>query len=48
MGLATTPNHSTQFTPFFMVYGVEVVMSADVLHDSCCGVTYTEAEAKEA
>ena len=25
-GLQTTPNHSTGYTPFFMVYGAEVVL----------------------
>ena len=28
--LCTTPNASTQFTPFFMVYGAEAVLTSDV------------------
>jgi transposase InsO family protein len=28
--LRTTPNRSTQYTPFFLVYGAEIVLPADV------------------
>jgi hypothetical protein len=32
--LRTTPNRSTDYTPFFMVYGVEVVLPAEVRHNA--------------
>lgn len=32
--LRTTPNRSTGYTPFFMVYGAEAVIPTDILHDS--------------
>ena len=46
--LGTTPNKSTGFTPFFLVYGVEAVISADIEFDSPRVTMYTEADAKEA
>ena len=33
-GLRTTPNRSTNRTPFFMVYGAEAVLPSDLLHNS--------------
>ena len=33
-GLRTTPNWSTDRTPFFMVYGAEVVVLSDLLHNA--------------
>ena len=33
-GLRTTPNCTTGFTPFFMVYGAEAVLPCDIIHDS--------------
>ena len=33
-GINTTPNRSTQFTPFFMVYGAEAVLPSNIIHDS--------------
>ena len=30
----TTPNRSTGYTPFFMVYGAEAVLPSDIRHDS--------------
>ena len=45
-GLRTTPNRSTNFTPFFMVYGAEVVFPSDLLHNSPRVVFYSEAEAE--
>ena len=33
-GLRTTPNRSTGYTPFFMVYGAEAVLPCDIIHDS--------------
>ena len=32
--LRTTPNRSTGYTPFFLVYGAEAVIPADIEHDS--------------
>ena len=46
--LRTTPNRSTGYTPFFLVYGAEAVLPTDLLHDSPRVVQYTEAEVKEA
>ena len=46
--LRTTPNRSTGYTPFFLVYGAEAVLPTDILHDTPRVVQYTEAEAKEA
>ena len=43
-----TPNRSTGYTPFFLVYGAEAVLPTDILHDTPRVVQYTEAEAKEA
>ena len=46
--LRTTPNRSTGFTPFFLVYGSEAIIPADVEFDSPRHSVYMEAEAKEA
>ena len=46
--LRTTPNRSTGFTPFFLIYGPKAVIPTDVEFDSPCVAMYTEAEAKEA
>ena len=46
--LRTTPNRSTGYTPFFLVYGAEAVIPADIEHDSPRVSLYTEKEAKEA
>ena len=46
--LRTTPNRSTGFTPFFLVYGAEAVLPTDIEHDAPRIILYTEAEAKEA
>ena len=32
--LQTTPNRSTKFTPFFLVYGAEAVLQSDLMFDS--------------
>jgi ribonuclease HI/transposase InsO family protein len=45
--LRTTPNRSTGYTPFFLVYGAEAVLPADIQHDSPRVALYTEAEVKE-
>jgi hypothetical protein len=47
-GLRTTPNWSTNRTPFFMVYGSEAVLPSDLLHNSPRVDLYSEAEAEEA
>ena len=44
----TTPNRSTGYTPFFLVYGAEAVLPTDIEHDSPRVALYTESEAKEA
>ena len=46
--LRTTPNRSTGYTPFFLVYGAEAVIPSDILHNSLRIKMFTEAEAKEA
>ena len=45
-GLRTTPNRTTGYTPFFMVYGAEAVLPCDIIHDSPRGRMYEEKEAK--
>ena len=46
--LRTTPNKSTGFTPFFLVYGAEAVIPTDIEFDSPRVTMYTEEEAEEA
>jgi hypothetical protein len=46
--LRTTPNRSTGYTLFFLVYGAEAVLPTDVIHDAPRVVLYTEEEPKEA
>ena len=46
--IRTTPNRSTGYTPFFLVYGAEAVLPTDIMHDSPRVALYTEAEAIEA
>src|SRR3954469_19016283 len=46
--LRTTPNRSTGFTPFFLVYGAEAIIPSDIEFDSPRHAMYTEVEAKEA
>ena len=46
--LRTTPNKSTGFTPFFLVYGAEAVIPTDIEVDSPRVTMYTEEEAEEA
>ena len=45
-GLQTTPNRTTGFTPFFMVYGAEAVLPCDIIHDSPRVRMYKEREAE--
>src|SRR4051812_39595496 len=42
--IRTTPNRSTGYTPFFLVYGAEVVLPSDICHDSPRVTTYVEAD----
>jgi hypothetical protein len=46
--LHTTPNHSVGFTPFFLVYGAEVVLPTDIEFDAPRVVQYMQEQAKEA
>ena len=46
--LRTTPNRSTGFTPFFLVYGSEAVLPSDIIHDSLRVSIYNEETADEA
>ena len=46
--LRTTPNRSTQYTPFFIVYGAEAVMPSDLRFDAPRVVLYDESDAYEA
>jgi hypothetical protein len=32
--LRTTPNHSTGYTPYFMVYGAKAVLPTDIEYDT--------------
>ena len=45
-GLRTTPNRTTRYTPFFMVYGAEAVLRCDIIHDSPRVHMYEEREAE--
>jgi hypothetical protein len=46
--LRTTPNRSVGFTPFFLVYRAEAVLSTDIEFDAPRVVQYTEKQVKEA
>ena len=41
--IRTTPNRSTGYTPFFLVYGAEAVLPSDIYHDSPRVAAYVEA-----
>ena len=43
-----TPNKSTGFTPFFLVYGADAVIPTSIKFDSPRVTMYTEEEAEEA
>ena len=45
-GVWTTPNRTTGYTPFFMVYGVEAVLPCDIIHDTPRVRIYEEREAE--
>ena len=44
----TTPNRSTGYTPFFMVYGAEAVLPSDIRHDSPRVGAYVETDNEKA
>ena len=46
--IRTTPNRSTSYTPFFMVYGAEAVLPSDIRHDSPRVTAYVEADNEQA
>ena len=46
--LRTTPNRSTKFTPFFLVYGAEVVLSSDMMYDSPRIQAYVQEDTEDA
>ena len=45
-GLRTTPNRTTGYTPFFMVYGAEALLPCDIIHDSPRVRMHEEREAE--
>ena len=47
-GLRTTPNRSTGYTPFFLVYGAEAVLTTDIEYDTPRVTMFTETEEREA
>ena len=47
-GLRTTPNRLTGRTPFFLVYGAEVVLVSDLLHNAPRVKLFSENEAEQA
>jgi transposase InsO family protein len=42
--LRTTPNKSTQYTPFFMIHGAEAVLPSNVCHNAPRVTAYVEAD----
>ena len=46
--LRTTPNRSTKFTPFFLVYGAEAVLSSDLMFDSPRTQAYVQQDTEDA
>src|SRR3954470_18946900 len=46
--IQTTPNRSTSYTPFFLVYGAEAVLPSDIRHDSPRVAAYVEADNEKA
>jgi hypothetical protein len=47
-GIRTTPNRSTGYTPFFLVYSAEAVMPTEIYHDSSRVANYAEEENERA
>jgi hypothetical protein len=46
--IRTTPNKSTGFTPFFMVYSAEAILPSDIHHDSLRVTAYAEEDNEQA
>src|SRR4051812_47527913 len=46
--IRTTPNRSTGYTPFFLVYGAKAVLPSDIRHDSPRVAGYVEADNEKA
>ena len=46
--LRTTPNRSTEYTPFFMVYGADAVLPAEVRHNAPWVAAYNEEDSNKA
>ena len=46
--LQTTPNKSTKYTPFFMVYGADAVLPAEVRHNAPRVAAYNEEDSNKA
>ncbi len=46
LGLRTTPNRTTGYTSFFVVYGADAVLPGDIIHDSPRVRMYEEREAE--
>ena len=44
----TTPDRSTGYTPFFMVYGADAVLPSDIRHGSPRVAAYVEANNEQA
>ena len=44
--LRTTPNKSTGYTPFFLVYGAEAVLPSDLIHQAPRVKAYIEEDAE--
>ena len=44
----STPNKTTGYMPFFMVYGAEAVLPSDIRHDSPRVAAYVEADNEKA
>src|SRR4051812_33794742 len=46
--IQTSPGRSTDYTPFFLVYGAEAVLPSDIHHDSPRVTAYVEADNERA
>ena len=44
----TTPNRSTGYMPFFMVYRAEAILPSDICHDSPRVAAYVEVDNEKA